>query len=353
MTRWCERALSLIAAGEPAVLVTICATMGSAPREAGAKMLVWQSGQNGTIGGGNLEFIVTDQARKLLASDSAYRVQDYPLGPFLAQCCGGHVRLLLERIDASSKTWLEATLAAADSNRSVVILSEVQGNISKRIMTGSDALAWQRSALGECDAPAVAILDEKGRRLIGTKPVHDDKLTIFEMIQPNLHELVMFGAGHVGQAVARLVETLPFRVTWLDSREAMQTTDPAAPIPVQFVLDPVVRVDHLPPNALHLVFTHSHDVDYRLVRAILSRGDFAYCGLIGSATKRARFESRLARDGLAELAIARLTCPIGAIGLTSKSPEIVAVGIAAELLLAIQHQDARATAPARTVPNLS
>ena len=69
---------------------------------------------------------------------------------------------------------------------------------------------------------------------------------------------------------------------------------------------------------------------------MLTRGDFAYCGLIGSATKRARFEKRLVADGIPRAALPALTCPIGKIGLTSKLPQVMAVAIAAELLLVRQ-----------------
>jgi xanthine dehydrogenase accessory factor len=89
-------------------------------------------------------------------------------------------------------------------------------------------------------------------------------------------------------------------------------------------------VDAAPPGALFAIFTHSHDLDYRLTRAVLKRGDFGYLGLIGSRTKRARFERRLRADGFEDLS--RLTCPIGIASLKSKAPAVIAVALAAELL---------------------
>jgi xanthine dehydrogenase accessory factor len=264
---------------------------------------------------------------------------------------------LLERIDARSSPWLEAVRAAAAQDYSFALITEATENaLAKRVQIDKDPgtagipagpLQHQRlpkegagrDAGGpRARAPGVVILDSTGRRMVGTKPVHDEALTIIEKFSPSLHDLVMFGGGHVGQAVARIVATLPFRVTWFDSRKELTGTCPSNDLSVQLRDDPVASVKDLPAGALYLVFTHSHDLDYKLVRAILARGDFRYCGLIGSATKRARFESRLIRDGISAPDIARLTCPIGAIGLTSKAPEILAVGIAAELLLAIQNQ---------------
>ena len=80
------------------------------------------------------------------------------------------------------------------------------------------------------------------------------------------------------------------------------------------------------------IFTHSHDLDYRLTLAALRRGDFGYLGLIGSRTKGVRFRRRLLADGITEAALARLTCPIGIPTLKSKEPAVIAVALAAELL---------------------
>ncbi|HET6970161.1 MAG TPA: XdhC family protein, partial [Phenylobacterium sp.] len=79
-------------------------------------------------------------------------------------------------------------------------------------------------------------------------------------------------------------------------------------------------------------FTHSHDLDYRLTRAALRRGTFGYLGLIGSRTKRARFESRLRDDGIGDAELARLNCPIGIANLKSKEPSVIAIALAAQLL---------------------
>jgi xanthine dehydrogenase accessory factor len=143
----------------------------------------------------------------------------------------------------------------------------------------------------------------------------------------------MFGAGHVGQAVARALAPLPFQLDWFDSRP--EFAPPAA------LADETAQLEAIglaAPQSLFLIFTHSHALDYALTRAVLRRGDARYCGLIGSKTKRARFVARLAAEGLTD---AGLTCPIGLAALTSKAPEVIAVGVAAQLLMLVQ-------APARS-----
>ncbi len=107
MADWGDAARTALAQG-PSALVTILATEGSAPRGAGARMVVTAEALHGTIGGGALEWRVTEQARAILAlPEGSWRVQDYPLGPLLGQCCGGRVRLLVERL-GPDVGWMEA-----------------------------------------------------------------------------------------------------------------------------------------------------------------------------------------------------------------------------------------------------
>ena len=114
---WPRSALARLALGEPAALVTVLAVEGSAPRDAGTKMVVWADGQAGTIGGGNLEHQVAEQARKMLLTSVHFALQDYPLGPLLAQCCGGRVRLLIERLDRTAVDWLTDAARRLDADQ--------------------------------------------------------------------------------------------------------------------------------------------------------------------------------------------------------------------------------------------
>src|SRR5256885_901025 len=116
MQAWTRQAIEILSQHASCALVTVVEVQGSAPVGPGTKMLVWEDGQHGTIGGGNLEWTVAGQARRLAAQGSRQHVlQKYPLGPLLRQCCGGNVRVLIERLTPASRAWLEtvdAVLAA-------------------------------------------------------------------------------------------------------------------------------------------------------------------------------------------------------------------------------------------------
>lgn len=146
-------------------------------------------------------------------------------------------------------------------------------------------------------------------------------------------ELQLHGAGHVGRAIARLLAGIDCRVQWIDEREAAFPTEPAPSHIERLAIDePAAEVAGAPVGAAYLVLTHSHDLDLRIVEAVLRRGEFGYLGLIGSATKRARFEHRLRDRGIGAETIARLTCPVGIAGITGKEPEVIAVAVVAQLL---------------------
>jgi len=122
-------------------------------------------------------------------------------------------------------------------------------------------------------------------------------------------------------------------VQWIDERESEFPPDPSPRHIDRLCVEPVeAEVPAAPPGACFLVLTHSHDLDLRITEAILRRGDFAYLGLIGSQTKRARFVRRFEQRGIAADVLARLTCPIGVPGIRGKEPEVIAVAVLAQLL---------------------
>lgn len=145
--------------------------------------------------------------------------------------------------------------------------------------------------------------------------------------------LLLFGAGHVGRALALALAPLPFRVQWFDGRENAFPAHVPTNCETIFAQDPEAAIAAAPPGAFALVTTHSHALDLALSAAALSRGDIPYVGLIGSATKRARFEARFREIGLPEERIAMLACPIGIAGVEDKDPAIIAAATAAELLI--------------------
>ena len=288
MREWAAEALTALAHG-PAALVTVLATEGSAPRGPGARMVVTETSLAGTIGGGALEHQAMEQARAILAlARGSWRVQDYPLGPLLGQCCGGRVRLLIER------------------------LGEVpEGDGPYQVHLG-ETLVRTAGAARPASLSARGPKPEAGDSLV--EPDDGDRLPV-----------LMFGAGHVGKAIAVRAEGLPLHLAWYDSRPEAADT---AGVVLADEDSAVACAGSAGDNAAVVILTHDHGLDYRLTAAALA-SPARYVGLIGSETKKARFLSRLDKDGIDHR---RLTCPIGLPGLKGKEPEVIAIATLAQLL---------------------
>ena len=267
-----------------AVLVTVAATRGSAPRHAGAAMLVLGDADSvtptvvgtieGTVGGGHLEYLAVQHARGMLGGASSPQEIDYPLGASLGQCCGGAMRLRYQRLSTELLPMLAATT------------------------TG-----WKT--------------------------------------------LYLFGAGHVAQALVRALSPLPLNIVWVDTRDAVNEYTPTFPsnLPAQvrcITTDtPESEFKLVLQGSLALIATHSHALDQSLVAAALSPDNvsqFAYIGLIGSATKRRLFTQRLAAQGVAAASLDQLVCPIGLAGVEPapvnphrQDPAVIAAQVAAQL----------------------
>lgn len=308
----------------PTALISVLATEGSAPRGAGTRMVVSPQRQWGTIGGGELEFRATMQAKAILSLPrGSWRVQDYPLGPLLGQCCGGRVRLLIEHVDPAGMGWLEDT-----RDGGILVSSFRATHINRHVADGIPCAL--PSARGERPAEGTRLAERLG----------DDRKPLY-----------LFGAGHVGQAIAYHARRLPFHLAWFDTRPEFDMVDGAV-----FVAESDIEqcVKLAPRGAAIVILTHDHGLDYRLTRTALGQDGLAFVGLIGSATKRARFLSRLDRDGVVADTIRRLTCPIGAAGIAGKEPDVIAIALLAQLLqLRTAEQPATAAqagiAPRRTV----
>lgn len=262
--------------GRHALVISVDQIKGSTPRGTGTRMLVSADRVDGTIGGGHLEWQAIDLARHALlenAQPSTPWTRTFPLGPTLGQCCGGVVTLRFAPLD-------EAALAD-----------------------------W-------------------------TLP------------PPRFH-LELHGAGHVGQAIVRLLVDLDCTVRWIDERAedaslpnaeqpGLPSADMLAHLPphIQWLDTEAAEQEVLdaPPGACHLVLTHRHDLDLRIINAVLRRGDFGFAGLIGSQTKRAKFLRRLSEQGIEPETLDRLTCPIGLPGLQGKEPAVIAIAVVAQLL---------------------
>ncbi|PZP22839.1 xanthine dehydrogenase accessory protein XdhC [Pseudomonas kuykendallii] len=155
---------------------------------------------------------------------------------------------------------------------------------------------------------------------------------LFEPMGQPQAQIAVFGAGHVGRALVPLLAGLPCKVRWIDSREA--EFPPSMPAGVVRVLDEDVvdQVAAMPAGSYFIVMTHNHQLDLELAEAILARDDFAYFGLIGSKTKRVRFEHRLRERGIGAEVLQRMRCPMGLAEVKGKLPVEIAISIAGEVI---------------------
>ena len=287
-------------ASEDAVVVSIASTEGSVPREAGTWMAVFAGQIVGTIGGGHVEFEAIAEARALLnANDipnsqsspsfpqpppsfprrresmSAYEKR-YVLGPSLGQCCGGVMTL-------------SYTFDSYLGNK----YADYSQNIPKNVAFKS-------------------------------------------ISSPKLQNVALFGGGHVGKAIVNILSTLPMQVMWVDSRDEIFPNDLPQNVTCEHSAPVQAAVADLPAESRVLIMSFSHAEDLDVVAACLKRqrekGDLPFIGLIGSKTKWATFRHRLEDRGFSEAELAQVTCPIGVSGIKGKEPEVIAVGVAAQLL---------------------
>lgn len=155
---------------------------------------------------------------------------------------------------------------------------------------------------------------------------------LFEPMDQPQAQIALFGAGHVGRALAPLLASLPCKVRWIDSRESEFPEQVPAGVE-KVVNDEVVdEVNALPSGSYFIVMTHNHQLDLELTAAILKRNDFAYFGLIGSRTKRVKFEHRLRERGFASETVQRMRCPMGLAEVKGKLPVEIAISIAGEII---------------------
>ena len=276
------------------VRILVVSVAGSVPREAGTSMIVWDGGEDGTIGGGELENQAVREARGMLAQGAAGPlVRAVPLGPALGQCCGGSVTLAWERFDALS-------------------------------LPG--ALPFARPLSGAAGPRP------RGEPAPGSPPQVREGWLVEAAPAPG-RPLWVWGAGHVGRAIVAVLAPWPgVAITWVDLGPDRFPAQVPAGVTIVPAAEPERLVPFAPRDADHLILTRSHEIDLQLCHALLSHG-FASCGLIGSQTKLARFRSRLGALGHGAAQIARIACPIGDPSL-GKHPQAIAVGVAAALIRA-------------------
>ena len=182
--------------------------------------------------------------------------------------------------------------------------------------------------LGQCCGGVVELRFERLQGPLDGEMLH--------RLKPRGTPVAIFGGGHVGTALVRVLSTLPFELRWVDSRDEIFPAQVPPHVHCEHS-DPVqAAVADLVPGSRVLIMSFSHAEDLDIVQACLKRlrerDDLPFVGLIGSQTKWATFRHRLADRGYTEAEIGRITCPIGVPGITGKEPEVIAVAVAAQLL---------------------
>jgi xanthine dehydrogenase accessory factor len=246
------------------VIVEVTAVKGSAPRDEGTFMLVAPSEIHGTVGGGQLEYMAIDNARKMLADAGGEAKLDTPLGPDIGQCCGGRVELTFTLADEAARRALDERLA------------------------------------------------EEGRQ----RP-----------------QVWVFGAGHVGRALAEALTLLPLKVFVVEARQS-ELAQLTSQVHQRLAAMPESLVADMPPGSAVVIVTHDHALDFLIGREALARTDLAYIGMVGSKSKRAAFLHYLEEEGVDRGEADRLALPIGGTAVGDKRPEVIAAMTAADLLLA-------------------
>ena len=258
---------------EPAVLVSVASTEGSAPREAGTWMAVFADALVGTIGGGHVEFEAIARARALLAgavTTIGETIHRYALGPALGQCCGGVMHLRFERVSAADRPALAARLAGAWRERTLPVALFGGGHVGHALVQVLANLPFSLTWVDSRDGVFPARLPQ------GVICEHSDPV-----------------------------------------QAAVADVTPGALV-------------------LIMSFSHAEDLDIVAACLLRQRaqGDLPYIGLIGSKTKWATFRHRLEARGFSAAELAHVTCPIGVPGILGKDPEVIAVAVAAQLLQA-------------------
>lgn len=322
----------------PAILVTVGRIKGSTPRDTGANMLITTEKCIGTIGGGRLEYIAIEKARNLLKNKTkSSEIYELPLGPELAQCCGGYVELLLYKFQENEGLSIFNQLNE-NKRKSAILLHWSETECHHQIVSESDSLIY-------LDKPLQAAIERRlsspGTEIVEIRQSDNTDFTLVQSLHDAEFHVTAFGAGHVGRALVASLASLPCQITWVDSRASEFPTGIPKNVHKIVTESEASAIADCPRGSYFLIMTHSHQLDLEICEKLLAtRDDAAFIGLIGSKTKKSKFEKRLAIRGFGSSAISRINCPIGMPELVGKRPAEIALSIATDLLR--RHQQTRA-----------
>ena len=280
MNDWIAQLREVLSEESQAMVVTVAATRGSVPREAGTRMIVGARSLHGTIGGGHLEFDAIRIARGALnANESGGNwLVRFPLAASLGQCCGGVATLLFQRVSAVVE-WPAELMRRRDAGDAVALVVGV-GTASREPVIVTPHASHAGAGLPATVPDAVRQLLQAGAgRVPATLLLPDGECAWYlERILRNDFNVVVFGNGHVGRALIQVLATLPCTVTWIDQREH----DFPATVPDNTTViatdAPQDEVEDAAPGTWFLVMTHSHALDFELTARILTRGDSPISG---------------------------------------------------------------------------
>lgn len=346
----------LLTRGESFAVATVFDKTGSAPRSAGAKMLVRADGSiAGTIGGGRLEADAIRLAREALAARrTAVHAFDLTSADAAGSdmICGGRGEVLIDFVDAAdpgNRQVLEAAreaLQRGDKAWLVTALGPAPGERQQCLVRRDGTLAGRL----EADPAFLAKLTAGPAKI----SIHADALDGARFLVEPLRRPAtawIFGAGHVSQQIAPLCEKVGFRTVVLDDRPEFASRERFAP-PTELVVLP--RFDALPPLGVDedgyvVIVTRGHLHDRVVLEQALRTGA-AYVGMIGSRRKRDTLYRAMRDGGFREEDLARVHCPIG-VDILAETPEEIAVSIVGELIRARAEREAQGAKAATTPPS--
>jgi xanthine dehydrogenase accessory factor len=331
----------LLAQGESFAVATIFDKVGSAPRSAGAKMLVRADGSLfGTIGGGRLEADAMRLAREAIAARRTV-VHKFDLtGKDVAamdMICGGVGEVLIEYVDANDQNNRIVCAAVADVVERgakawlITALSEkpdAGGLVRQQCLVGAD-----RTLTGkvDCDPYILEKLVAGPAKISIHAEALDGPRFLVEALSPT-GTVYLFGAGHLSQRIAPLSQSVGFRAVILDDRRAYANRERFAEPTEIVAIDSFDRLPALPidENSYLVIVTRGHLYDGVVLKHVLRSGA-AYIGMIGSRGKRDLIFKDMINHGFREEELARVHAPIGT-NIGAETPEELAVSIVGELI---------------------
>ncbi len=319
-------------AGRNTVLCSIIASSGSSPRGAGAKMAVFEDGHTkGTVGGGAVELICTKKALDALKEKSSF-TEKYILTPNeindIGMICGGNVEVYFQYLDCNDpvhRAFIDEMLLSLSENRDAWLINILKDGVVKQygLYSKSEGFKFIDEAFYEMIMPAIGFSSNRAVNngyIIYTEPLSTSSITF------------IFGAGHVGKALAPVLEKTGFNVVVFDNRPEMVNLEntPGAKEVILGDYTNIFEKISITANDHVIIMTPGHQADFEVLDQTL-KTKASYIGCIGSSKKVATTKARLMERGHSEENISRIHSPIG-LEIYAETPEEIAISIAAELI---------------------